>query len=877
MSEGPQSIGVSTALVNRAAALLRNDAMPARVGPYQVLELLGSGGMGEVYKARQGEPVNRVVALKLIKLGMDSREVVRRFDAERQTLALMTHANVARIYDAGLSETGRPYFVMEYVEGRRPITDYCDERQLTVRQRLELFIQACDALQHAHTKTVIHRDLKPANVLVTEDETGRALVKVIDFGVAKALGQAERLDVTLTQPGQLVGTPQYMSPEQAELGAARVDTRSDVYSLGMILYELLTGQLPFDTSTWATGTSYDEIRRVIRETDAPRPSTRLSSLGASAPDVARRRQTHVRALRDDLRRELDWIPLRALRKDPAQRYRTAAELADDIRNYLSNRPLIAGPESNAYRLKKFLRRNRAGVFVSAAMAALLITGFVTTSAMYLRAERQRRRAEDNHLRAESESAKQAAVNRFLLDMLGSANPRRRTAADQAKGPDVSVREIVRKAAGGVDAGSLKDQPAVEAAVRYTLGHTFKALGDYDAAAMHLTRAADLARSIYGPRSAESASATHVLAMVCYDRGQLERAESLCREAMKVRTELFGESHAEVAESANDLANILTAEGKYKEAEPLQRRALEMQQRLGGELRVTYARALINLAYLLQQQGKLAEAEPLIRRGLEIHRTVSGAEHPDVSGALTNLASLLYAQGRFAEAEPLYRQALAMDRKLQGNEHPDVAVDLNNLATALIGQGRLAEGESLLRESLAMRRKLFGNDHPLVGGTMHNLAYVLEAQGKLADAEPMMRESLALTRRQLGNDHPDVAVVQLNLSSLLRSAGKLPEAEQAARDAIDVQSRALPPDHWQQAHARAMLADVLVAQRRYGEAETLLLGAFKSMTENRGAPAVRRRETALRLSKLYDAWGKPDEAARWSARAAPAATATAPAR
>jgi len=390
----------ATAHVNRAAALLRDAAMPASVGPYHLLELIGAGGMGEVYKARQERPIQRLVALKLIKLGMDSREVVARFEAERQTLAMMNHPNVAAVHDAGLSDTGRPYFVMEYVAGRS-ITEFCDQRQLSVRQRLELFIQVCDAVQHAHQKTIVHRDLKPSNMLVSAEDGGAMRVKVIDFGVAKALGDdatsGRSMAATMTRPGQLVGTPQYMSPEQTE-GAADVDIRSDIYSLGMVLYELVTGALPFDANQWANS-SFDQIRHLICNTDAPRPSTRLSNLGgAGATRIAELRRTRLSSLHQELRSELEWIPLKALRKDPAQRYRTAAEMADDIRNYLEHRPLIAGPESRAYQIRKFLRRNRGpAIAVTAFVVALLVGGIVSTvlavklkrAANAVRAEQQR--------------------------------------------------------------------------------------------------------------------------------------------------------------------------------------------------------------------------------------------------------------------------------------------------------------------------------------------------------------------------------------------------------------------------------------------------------------------------------------------------------
>src|SRR5688500_4213416 len=365
---------------------------PGRIGPYELVEPIGEGGMAVVYRARQHHPVRRTVAVKLIKLGMDTRQFVARFEAERQALAMMDHPNVAQVYDAGSTETGRPYFVMEYVAGE-PILGWCDARGLTVRQRLELFVGVCEAVEHAHRKGIIHRDLKNSNVLVAEVD-GRALPKVIDFGVAKAVQQQSPLtDRTLhTEHGQLIGTPEYMSPEQAERGAADVDTRADVYSLGVLLYELLAGVQPVPSDVWRSG-SFEQVRQTIREREAPRPSTRLGALpGDDAARVALRRGLPVRGLIRELRGELEWIPLKAMRRDREQRYRSASELADDIRNYLDGRPLIAAPESRGYLMRKFIARHRGAVAASAAMLFLLVAGIITTSWQAVRATRAERHA-----------------------------------------------------------------------------------------------------------------------------------------------------------------------------------------------------------------------------------------------------------------------------------------------------------------------------------------------------------------------------------------------------------------------------------------------------------------------------------------------------
>jgi serine/threonine protein kinase len=484
------------------------------IGPYKLREQIGEGGMGVVYVAEQHQPVRRKVALKIIKPGMDTKQVIARFEAERQALAMMDHPNIAKVLDAGTTESGRPYFVMELVRGI-PITDYCDREQLAIPERLELFVLVCRAVQHAHQKGIIHRDLKPSNILVTIID-GAAVPKIIDFGVAKATGASLTERTIYTAFQQFVGTPLYMSPEQADLSGMDVDTRSDIYSLGVLLYELLTSTTPFDQETFRTA-AFDELRRVIREHEPPKPSKRLSSLGATRATVSANRQADARQLDRTVRGELDWIVMKALEKDRRRRYETANDFAADVMRYLTDQPVEAGPPSAGYRLRKFMRRNKGPVAAGLALAALLVLGTVGTSlglVWALRAEqkatlaadrartaeglakerllevtREKERATAAEAKAKDEAAAAEAVVNFLQDdLLAQAAP-----DENARYKQVTVEEVLGRAAARIT-GKFAQHPAVEAKVRHTIGRTYRALTHYAAAQPHLQRAWELYRT-----------------------------------------------------------------------------------------------------------------------------------------------------------------------------------------------------------------------------------------------------------------------------------------------------------------------------------------------------------------------------------------------
>jgi serine/threonine protein kinase/tetratricopeptide (TPR) repeat protein len=748
---------------------------PEQIGPYQLLEPIGEGGMATVYKARQHHPVKRLVALKLIKLGMDTRQFVARFEAERQALAMMDHPNVARVYDAGSTENGRPYFVMEYVPGES-ILKWCDARKLPIRERLELLIAVCEAVEHAHRKGIIHRDLKDSNVLLTEVD-GRAMPKVIDFGVAKAISQRLTDRTMFTEQGQLIGTPEYMSPEQAERGLD-IDTRSDIYSLGVLLYELIAGVQPIASDVWRRG-SYEQVQRIIRENEPPRPSTRLSTLGgADAARIAERRHSALPTLIRDLRSELEWIPLKAMRKDREQRYRSAAELADDLRNYLDGRPLIAGPESTAYKLHKFLRRHKAGVAAIAAIMFFLIGGIIATTWQAVRASRAEARALE-----ERDNAK--ATLEFLTDdVFAGATPDNMR---DARLRQQIVDALIVPAAEGVGE-AFKDRPLIEANVRNSMQDILRRIGRADLALPH----ADT--------------------------------------ALALRRRMLGEDHPDTISSLNNYAAVLTSLSRSNEAESLFKEALDRSRRVQGDDSPDTISALNNYAEALWLRERVAEAEPLFTEALERRRRVLGEDHPDTMRSLGNLAAVRWSLGRAAEAESLYKQVLEHQRRGLGEDHPNTIQSLSNYAAVLHSLGRTADAEPLFKQALARSRRVLGDDHPHTIERISNYAGLLRALGRFAEAEPYFQEAYERARRVLGEDQPLTIAALRGYARALLGQGRASEAEPIARQAVAkaAANSSLGPKHertksFAQTHAECLEAlgrhaDAAAVRKEFGLSE-----------------------------------------------------------
>lgn len=817
------------------------------IGPYKLLELIGEGGFGTVYRAEQAQP-HRHVALKLIREGLASASLLRRFEAEAEILGRLQHPGIAQIFEAGTFDRGRgtqPFFAMELIKGTR-LTEFARERALSTRQRLGLLIKICDAVQHAHARGIIHRDLKPANILVTDDGEP----KILDFGVARATDSDVQQTTMQTDVGQLIGTVPYMSPEQVSGDPDELDTRSDVYALGVIAYELLAGRLPYDLQK----KMIHEAARIIKEEEP----TRLSSID--------------RRLRGDV----ETIVAKALEKDKARRYQSAESLASDISRHLTDQPITARPASTWYQVAKFTRRNR-GLVAGLAMAfILLIVGLAGTSYGLWQAVVARNSeslakvaALQSEAGAKLERDRARSVTDFVVKSLQSQDP------NLAGSQDMTVAHAMTQAADNLSRGELKDQPETAAELLRTIANILNGNGRSAEAQGYAEQALKIVQDLHSGDHPDVALSLDVLASVRGSLGDMAGAEQLLTKALEICQRLYQGDHRDIASAINNLAGAVEMQGRLEEAEALFRQALEMDRRLAKSDDIGVASDLNNLARVLEALGRAPEAEPLLAQALEMRRRLFGDDHPGVAESVNDLAMVRESLGREADAEILYQRALEIKQHCYRGDHPHVAAGLINLAIVRRALGRAAEAEPLFEQAAEMYKRLYQGDHPYVAAALNNLANVRESLGRTEEAEALCTQALEMNRRVFPGDHERVAANLNDLARMRRSLGRPAEAEELMLQVLEMNQRLFKGDHPNTAVILNNLADIRLSLGRGAEAEAMFLQALEmSQRLNPGDHPITAKVMAnyarclAALSRYPEAMKQAQQGADMAARSLP---------
>jgi len=759
--------------------------IPDAVGPFTIIEAIGEGGMGTVYLARQDNP-DREVALKLIRPGYASRKVLKRFDLEAQLLGRLQHPGIAQIYQAGTYESGhgpqppQPYFAMELVRGE-PLDVYADTHKLGTRARLELIAKVADAVHHAHQKGIVHRDLKPSNILVTAD----GQPKILDFGVARATDSDIQVTTIQTDVGQIIGTIPYMSPEQITGDPAQIDVRSDVYALGVVLYELLAGRLPYDLERKLI----HDAARTIREDD-PTP---LSTINKT------------------FRGDVETITSKALEKTKDRRYQTASELAEDIRRYLDNKPIVARRASTLYQLSKFARRNRILVGGIAAVFLVLVAGVIVSTGQAIRATRAEKTAQTSLGEAE-------ATVSFLDSMLAAVDPGQ-------MGKDVTVRAVLDRSSKSIDT-DFADRPLVAARLHATIGKTYNALGIFDESVTHTKKALDLRTANLGPDHPDTLAMRTALGARTMEAGDFEQGEQILTSALADHTRILGRSHPNTVECISALATVYSTATDLEKALPLLRESLELNRQIHGPRSEEAISAANTLAMSLIDIVAFEEAEPLLKQAVKDAIDVLGPENPYTLDVRSNLAWLYYMQRRLDEAIALNEEVLEIKVRVLGETHPATMTTLSNLAIAYKDAGYLDKAEPLFRKELDIERATLGEDHPNFLVTLTNFARFLAHEKRFAEAIPLFEQSVASHQKNMPADFVGTGFTLAFYGGCLRDAGRFEESEQRFLQAKPIFEANFPPDHPTQS------------------------------------------KLILDIADLYDAWGKPDKAAEWRAQLPP---------
>jgi len=784
------------------------DLIGQEVGPYKITRKLGEGGMGAVFlAARTSQDFEQEVALKLLNFGLPSEHLMQRFNSERQILAGLDHPNIARLFDGGVSKQGWPFFTMEYVHGL-PVTEFCKQNQLTVEAQLELFIVICDAVQYAHRNLVIHRDIKPANILVREDGT----VKLLDFGIAKILS-ADRVQPALTQTGVLPMTPEYASPEQIK--GEPITTASDIYSLGVLLYELLAGERPFQFKTRQPS----EIEKIICESQPTRPSQTV-------------RESSGRSLKSKLAGELDKICLMALRKEPERRYDSVEQFKNDIKNYLSNLPVVAQGESFGYIASKFALRNRL-LLSSVAIACTIIIGLIVGYTIQLKTERDK---------ALFEQQKTEQIAEFLSDLFKVSDP------SESRGEEITARELLEKGAEKVET-ELAEQPSVLARVLGVIGNVYESLGLYDQAEKNLEQSLDLTKSEFGERSLPASLALAELADAVLNKADFSRAESLIVEAFSIQKELPNVKELEFLKTKLLLGEVAFHLGEFNRADSLYNLVLEGQTRSLPENHKELGRTYNAIASVQISLGDFEKAEVFYRKALRVYEQEFGAESANVAVILNDLAYTLRKQGKLDIAEEMYRKVMKLNERIYSADHPNTGWTLNHLSRLFSLTGKLDEAEPMARRALKIRIAAMGEAHPATAASRGNLASILSKKNRLKEAEVLYRENEKQLRK-LGGEHPHVAAATFSVGRILMKQGRFLEAELHLENSLKIHRKTLPVRHPRIAQGLTALGEIYLNTNRAKEAELVFVEGLEIFTNsNANAKVIASAEMWLAKSFL----------------------------
>ncbi|WP_138430470.1 serine/threonine-protein kinase [Fodinibius saliphilus] len=849
------------------------------IGNYHLDELIGHGGMGSVFKGRRADGAyEKEIAIKILRRGMDTPSNIARFKRERNILANLEHPNIARLLDGGLTEEGLPYLVMEYVDGT-PLLEYCNQNNLTIEERLELFEQVCFAVQHAHQNAIIHRDLKPSNILVNNE----GKVKVLDFGIAKLIRAESSEGVTFqTRTGARMLTVGYSSPEQLE-GQA-ITTATDAYVLGILLFELLADVHPFEMDD----KNLVEIEKQVREKRPKNPSDKYAQLSSTEKKkIAQYRSTDTAKLTSLLTGDLDAIVMKALRKEPGHRYSSAEQLLEDLNRRKTNLPIIAREDTFRYNSSKFLKRHKTRLSVAAAFLSIIIS--LTVFYTWQIAQEKDK--------AQLEAQKAQEVSSFLTDMFRASNP------NYNPKDTVTAATFLKRGQERID--QLNDQPEIQGQLLEIMGRAYSEIGQFDKAAPLLNKSLKLRETYQGTTStayiqsldalgvlerlkgnfAEAESLTqrslsvlknnqpnnkkllvnglNELGLILDQRGKYEQADSVYKEVLYIQQQLYKSEHPKLAHIFNNRAGVLRKLGKYEKAEELYRKALNIWKAQYGDIHPSTAMGYHDLALILNQRGKLEQADSLYHKGLTIDKKLYDAPERHIAQSYNNIGIFYGQQGRYQEAKPYLTKAVAMRRKLFDEYHPKLAESLNNLGRLNIELGNYEKAHSYLEEALKIDRKNFGGNHPYIAGDLANLARIEKEKGSLDIAKKHFEKSLSIFKANLPSDHRKIAGILTEIGKLHIIKNNISEAIPMLEKALAIKKKSYDKRSWQIAYTKSILGNALGKNMEYTKAESYLIPAYETLKKERGSSDTFTNHAKNSIIELYKDWGKTDMAKKYS--------------